>query len=83
MSDPYEHDPHEGDLILDSFGDVWLSVMDGGMATRATASGIVSIGISQLKGAYGPLLVMRRDDVSDAFLAFQADTEARLMRWDR
>ena len=42
--------------VVDRNGHVWLLVHDGGMATRATATGPISAGIAWLEETAGPLL---------------------------
>jgi hypothetical protein len=42
--------------VVDRFGLVWRVVRDGGMATRAHQTGIVSIGIATLERESGPLI---------------------------
>lgn len=46
----------QGEYVADRDGAVWLVVHDGGMATRATAVGAVSIGIVALEEQFGPLM---------------------------
>lgn len=55
--------PH--DHVIDSHGFVWKLVRDGGMASRADDSGILTIGIVALEQQHGPLLhiqTSRSDD---------------------
>lgn len=42
--------------VVDARGNVWLLVRGGGMATRATYEGVISIGINTLEAEAGPLL---------------------------
>lgn len=42
--------------VLDSDNTIWLVVRDGGMATRADYTGIISIGLHRLQDEHGPLL---------------------------
>lgn len=42
--------------VVDRDGNVWAVVRDGGMVTRATATGPVSAGIAWLERQAGPLL---------------------------
>jgi hypothetical protein len=42
--------------VVDRDGNVWLVVRDGGMVTRATATGPISAGIAWLEREAGPLL---------------------------
>jgi hypothetical protein len=46
----------EGTYVVDRNDIVWLIVRDGGMATRATATGIETAGIQWLENTAGPLV---------------------------
>lgn len=58
MSDTYPDKGMPVDHVVDRYGYVWRVVRDGGMATRAHGTGIVTIGIKALEKESGPLVVL-------------------------
>jgi len=65
MTDPVS-DRWDDEHVIDRAGRVWLLVRDGGMATRATFTGVVSIGIAALEAEAGPLTRVTTRQISAA-----------------
>ena len=65
MTDPVS-DRWDDEHAIDRAGRVWLLVRDGGMATRATFTGIISIGIAALEAEAGPLTRVTTRQISAA-----------------
>jgi hypothetical protein len=55
-TETYDPDAMVAQHVIDRHGLVWRLVRDGGMATRADDTGIISIGISTLTHQHGPLV---------------------------
>lgn len=61
--------------VIDREGMVWRIVRDGGMATRAHQTGIVSIGIATLERESGPLVTLAAHTAA-------VEERARTQAWD-